>query len=86
VIRQRPGEKNALGRVSFISLIVSILLHDTPVKSLFQKDKRAYSHGVISTKEPEKHSNYVLPQDQPEWTPEKIEEAMNSGEREICLK
>ncbi|HEV8286230.1 MAG TPA: L,D-transpeptidase family protein [Chitinophagaceae bacterium] len=83
VIRQKPGGKNALGRVKFLfPNSFNIYLHDTPVKSLFQKDKRAYSHGCIRLKEPEKFANYVL-RNQPEWTPEKIEEAMNSGEQKF---
>ena len=83
VIRQRPGPKNALGRVKFLfPNSFNIYLHDTPVKSLFEKDKRAYSHGCIRVKEPEKLANYVL-RNQPEWTPEKIEEAMNAGEQKF---
>src|SRR5258705_1512826 len=79
VIRQRPGEKNALGKVKFLfPNSFNIYLHDTPAKSLFEKDKRAYSHGCIRLKEPEKFANYVL-RNQPEWPPEKINEAMNSG-------
>jgi murein L,D-transpeptidase YcbB/YkuD len=83
VIRQRPGGKNALGRVKFLfPNSFNIYFHDTPSKSLFEKDKRAYSHGCIRLKEPEKMANYVL-RNQPEWTPEKIEEAMNSGEQKF---
>ena len=83
VIRQRPGEKNALGRVKFLfPNSFNIYLHDTPVKSLFEKDKRAYSHGCIRLKEPEKLANYVL-RNQPEWTPDKIEEAMNAGDQKF---
>ncbi|HET9826667.1 MAG TPA: L,D-transpeptidase family protein [Chitinophagaceae bacterium] len=83
VIRQRPGPKNALGRVKFLfPNSFNIYLHDTPVKSLFEKDKRAYSHGCIRVKEPEKLANYVL-RNQPEWTPDKIEEAMNSGDEKF---
>jgi murein L,D-transpeptidase YcbB/YkuD len=83
VIRQRPGGKNALGKVKFLfPNSFNIYFHDTPVKSLFEKDKRAYSHGCIRLKEPEKLANYVL-RNQPEWTPEKIEEAMNSGEQKF---
>ena len=79
VIRQRPGPGNALGKVKFLfPNSFNIYLHDTPAKSLFNKDKRAYSHGCIRVREPEKLANYVL-QNQPEWTPEKISEAMNSG-------
>lgn len=78
-IRQRPGGKNALGRVKFLfPNSFNIYFHDTPSKSLFNKDKRAYSHGCIRLSDPVKMANYVL-RNQPEWTPEKIEEAMNSG-------
>lgn len=83
VIRQKPGEKNALGRVKFLfPNSFNIYFHDTPSKNLFNKDQRAYSHGCIRLKEPEKMANYVL-RNQPEWTPEKIEEAMNSGEQKF---
>jgi murein L,D-transpeptidase YcbB/YkuD len=80
VVRQKPGAGNALGKVKFLfPNSFNIYFHDTPAKSLFEKDKRAYSHGCIRLKEPEKFANYVL-RNQPEWTPEKINEAMNSGE------
>jgi len=83
VIRQKPGPKNALGKVKFLfPNSFNIYLHDTPVKSLFEKDKRAYSHGCIRVREPEKLAQYVL-RNQPEWTPEKIEEAMNSNEQKF---
>jgi murein L,D-transpeptidase YcbB/YkuD len=79
VIRQKPGVKNALGKVKFLfPNSFNIYFHDTPSKSLFEKDKRAFSHGCIRLKEPEKMANYIL-RNQPEWTPEKITEAMNSG-------
>jgi len=79
VVRQKPGAGNALGKVKFLfPNSFNIYFHDTPAKSLFEKDKRAYSHGCIRLREPEKFANYVL-RNQPEWTPEKISEAMNSG-------
>jgi murein L,D-transpeptidase YcbB/YkuD len=83
VIRQKPGNKNALGKVKFLfPNSFNIYFHDTPVKSLFAKDKRAYSHGCIRLKDPEKMAEYVL-RNQPEWTPEKINEAMNSGDQKF---
>ena len=79
VVRQKPGAGNALGKVKFLfPNSFNIYFHDTPSKSLFNRDKRAYSHGCIRLQEPEKFANYVL-RNQPEWTPEKINEAMNSG-------
>ena len=78
-IRQRPGPGNALGKVKFLfPNSFNIYFHDTPSKSLFEKDKRAFSHGCIRLAEPEKMANYVL-RDQPEWTPERINAAMNAG-------
>ncbi|HET9431068.1 MAG TPA: L,D-transpeptidase family protein [Chitinophagaceae bacterium] len=80
VIRQLPGPGNALGRVKFLfPNSFNIYFHDTPSKSLFNKDKRAYSHGCIRISDPIRMANYVL-RNQPEWTPERISEAMNSGE------
>jgi murein L,D-transpeptidase YcbB/YkuD len=78
-IRQRPGPGNALGKVKFLfPNSFNIYFHDTPSKSLFNKDKRAFSHGCIRLAEPEKMANYLL-RNQPEWTPERISAAMNSG-------
>ena len=79
-IRQKPGEENSLGKVKFLfPNSFNIYFHDTPAKSLFDQDKRAYSHGCIRLAEPEKLAEYLL-KDDPKWTPEKIDEAMNSGE------
>ncbi len=83
VVRQLPGGKNALGKVKFLfPNMFNIYFHDTPSKSLFKKDKRAFSHGCIRLEEPEKMANYLL-QDDPNWTPEKINEAMNAGEEKF---
>jgi murein L,D-transpeptidase YcbB/YkuD len=86
-IRQLPGPDNSLGRVKFLfPNSFNIYFHDTNAKGLFSKDKRAYSHGCIRLEEPEKMANYLL-RNQPEWTPERIEEAMNSGtEKYVKLK
>ncbi|MFL5742189.1 MAG: murein L,D-transpeptidase [Flavisolibacter sp.] len=86
-IRQRPGDKNSLGRVKFLfPNSFNIYFHDTPAKSLFGKDKRAFSHGCIRLSEPEKMAEYLL-RNNPEWTPEKINDAMYSGnEQTVRLK
>ena len=86
-IRQLPGEKNSLGRVKFLfPNSFNIYFHDTPAKSLFDKDKRAYSHGCIRLSDPAKMANYLL-QNEAEWTPSRIEEAMNAGvEKYVKLK
>lgn len=86
-IRQLPGEKNSLGRVKFLfPNSFNIYFHDTPAKSLFEKDNRAASHGCIRLSDPVKMANYLL-ENAPEWTPEKIEEAMNKTvEKWVVLK
>lgn len=82
-IRQRPGAKNSLGKVKFLfPNSFNIYFHDTPAKGLFEKDKRAYSHGCIRLAEPARLAQYLL-SDDPSWPPQKIAEAMNSGEEQF---
>ena len=83
VIRQLPGPKNSLGKVKFLfPNSYNIYFHDTPAKDLFNMDKRAYSHGCIRLSNPTKMANYLL-RNQKEWTPQRIEEAMNSGVEQV---
>ncbi len=78
-IRQKPGSDNSLGKVKFLfPNSFNIYFHDTPSKSLFNKDKRAYSHGCIRLSEPQKMAEYLL-KDDPSWTTDKIVGAMNAG-------
>ncbi len=86
-IRQRPGPGNSLGKVKFLfPNSFDIYFHDTPAKSLFEKDKRAYSHGCIRLSEPKKMAAYLL-QDDAKWTSAAIDAAMNAGEeKHVRLK
>jgi len=78
LIRQKPGNTNSLGRVKFLfPNSYNIYLHDTPAKSLFSEDKRAFSHGCIRLAKPKSLAEYLLA-DNPEWTTEKMDKAMNS--------
>lgn len=53
VLRQRPGSGNALGRVKFLfPNRHNIYLHDTPSRSLFNRDVRAFSHGCVRVHRP----------------------------------
>lgn len=84
-IRQLPGEKNSLGKVKFLfPNSYNIYFHDTPAKSLFEKNRRAYSHGCIRLSDPEKMAQYLL-QNDPAWDKTKIDEAMNA-EKEKYVK
>jgi murein L,D-transpeptidase YcbB/YkuD len=86
-IRQRPGASNALGFVKFMfPNQFNVYLHDTPTDSLFARAARSFSHGCVRLEQPEQLAQYVL-SDQPEWTPERIQEAMHGGqERSVKLK
>lgn len=79
MIRQKPGPGNALGQVKFLfPNSYSIYLHDTPSKNLFNEPKRMFSHGCIRVKNPKDIASFLL-KDQPEWTEEAIENAMNGS-------
>jgi L,D-transpeptidase YcbB len=83
VVRQKPGPWNALGKVKFLfPNSYNIYFHDTPEKTLFAKDKRAYSHGCIRLSDPAKMANWLL-ENNSGWTPEKINKAMNSGKEQF---
>lgn len=86
-IRQKPGPGNALGKVKFIfPNSFNMYFHDTPSKSFFSQDKRAFSHGCIRLSEPQKMAEWLLRND-PEWNREKIVAAMNqTSERMVQLK
>ena len=63
-----------------------VYLHDTPADSLFARASRSFSHGCVRVEQPEQLAQYVL-RDQPEWTPDKISEAMHAGhEQTVKLK
>ena len=52
-LRQPPSDGNALGKVKFLfPNQYNIYLHDTPAKSLFSHEVRAYSHGCIRLADP----------------------------------
>lgn len=59
--RQSPGSNNALGKIKFLfPNNYSIYLHDTPAKSLFKENARAFSHGCIRVENPQKLAFYLL--------------------------
>jgi murein L,D-transpeptidase YcbB/YkuD len=76
--RQPPGPRNALGRMKVVMPNnYAIYLHDTPSKSGFDKDVRAFSHGCIRTQDPLRFAELLL--DNPEWDKEAIDRAIAAG-------
>ncbi len=67
-VRQKPGPRNALGEVKFMfPNRHAIYLHDTPKRALFEKDRRAFSHGCVRVQNPRDLATQVLG-----WSQDKI--------------
>lgn len=61
---QPPGNKNALGAVKMLfPNKYSVYMHDTPTKSLFEKEVRAFSHGCVRCQDPLEIAAYLLERD-----------------------
>jgi murein L,D-transpeptidase YcbB/YkuD len=79
-IRERPGPGNSLGLAKFIfPNDESVYMHGTPATQLFARTRRDFSHGCIRLEDPLALAEFVL-RDQPDWTRERIQAAMQ-GER-----
>ncbi|PHP64909.1 hypothetical protein CSC94_21480 [Zhengella mangrovi] len=60
-VRQTPGEANALGELKILFPNKhAIYMHDTPSKSLFNRDSRAFSHGCVRLQKPREMAAAVL--------------------------
>ena len=60
-VRQPPGKRNALGELKILFPNKhAIYMHDTPAKSLFDRDARAFSHGCIRLHDPRGMAAAVL--------------------------
>ncbi|MGI9353115.1 MAG: L,D-transpeptidase family protein [Rhizobiaceae bacterium] len=60
-VKQPPGSRNALGELKIMFPNKhAIYMHDTPAKSLFKKQHRAFSHGCIRLHDPHAMAAAVL--------------------------
>jgi murein L,D-transpeptidase YcbB/YkuD len=87
LFRQSPGTGNALGRIKFeFPNPYSVYLHDTPARSLFERERRTFSHGCIRVQDPLRLGELVL--DDPErWSREALEAAIATrATRTVPLK
>jgi len=79
MVRQRPGPKNALGLVKFIFPNTNnVYLHSTPSPELFDRSRRDFSHGCVRVQKPAELAAFLL-KDQPNWTLDAVNAAMQSG-------
>jgi len=77
-LRQRPGAKNALGKIKFIfPNKYDVYLHDTPSRYLFDYDTRTFSHGCIRAENPELLASELL---QDNSGGARIRDMINQGE------
>jgi murein L,D-transpeptidase YcbB/YkuD len=79
-VRQRGGSPtNPLGLVKFMfPNQFAVYLHDTPTRKLFNRAKRALSHGCVWVEKPVELADYVLAR-QDDWDEKKIREAMQTA-------
>ncbi|MGZ8903931.1 MAG: L,D-transpeptidase family protein, partial [Methylobacter sp.] len=84
-IRQRPGKKNALGKVKFIfPNKEDVYLHDTPSQTLFRKSRRDFSHGCVRVENPLGLAEFALKN---QWSKEAIQKAWNTPKNQrVVLK
>ncbi len=60
-LRQPPSRGNALGRVKFMfPNRHNVYLHDTPSRSLFSRESRAFSHGCVRVHRPLDFAYHLL--------------------------
>lgn len=80
-IRQRPDPNNALGQVKFMfPNEYAIYLHDTPSKELFDRDRRAFSHGCVRVRDPMRLAALLLGEQMSD--PETFIDGLLAGGRE----
>jgi len=84
-VRQPPGERNALGHVKFIfPNRHAVYLHDTPNRSLFANETRAFSHGCVRVDKPFALAEKLLSQSGGFSEPQ-LRSMVGRGERMIKL-
>ncbi len=83
MVRQPPGEKNALGQIKFMfPNQYSVYLHDTPQRRLFAETKRAFSHGCVRVDQPFDFAQTILG---PKWPQERIKRLVGGKEHYVFL-
>jgi murein L,D-transpeptidase YcbB/YkuD len=75
-LRQEPTANNALGQVKFIfPNKLNVYLHDTPLKELFQRQRRSFSSGCVRVEKPIDLAAYLL-NDNHTWNRQKLSRMM----------
>lgn len=83
--RQDPGPANPLGRIKFMfPNEFDIYLHDTPMRNLFGRTRRDFSHGCIRIEKPIDLAEYLL-KNKESWTHEKIVKEIRKGKHQVIM-
>jgi murein L,D-transpeptidase YcbB/YkuD len=83
MVRQPPGEKNALGRIKFMfPNQYSVYLHDTPQRRLFAATKRDFSHGCVRVDQPFDFAENLLG---PKWPEDRLKQMIGGKEHYVFL-
>jgi murein L,D-transpeptidase YcbB/YkuD len=83
---QMPGPDNAMGRVKFMFPNQhAVYLHDTPSRDLFSRSQRAFSAGCIRVKNPLELARVLL-DDPKDWSAERIQSLLDSGEPQRVVR
>jgi len=83
VVRQPPGERNALGRIKFMfPNHYDVYLHDTPSRGLFTAARRAFSHGCVRVDQPFDFAESLLGQ---KWPEARLKRLIGGTERYVFL-
>ncbi|HTY67287.1 MAG TPA: L,D-transpeptidase family protein [Alphaproteobacteria bacterium] len=78
-LQQRPGVKNSLGVLKLeMANPWNVYLHDTPVKQLFARAQRGFSHGCIRVQQPGELARRLL--DDPAWDGDAIAQGIAAGD------
>ncbi|MEM8651965.1 MAG: L,D-transpeptidase family protein [Pseudomonadota bacterium] len=81
-LRQKPGPKNALGRVKFMFPNKhNVYIHDTPSKQKFNRASRFFSHGCLRLKDPFRLAEVLLGNQG--WTKGRIDATVKKGKRRV---
>ena len=83
-VRQNGGGGNSLGKIKFLFPNEhAVYIHDTPSKSLFWNDVRAYSHGCVRLHEPFELAKAILKLDDSKVESDSIEPMIQRGVQRV---
>lgn len=83
-LRQDPGPRNALGKIKFMfPNPYNVYIHDTPAKSLFEREVRIFSHGCMRVQYPDRLAAVLLGHDDASWTAERIQAQLATGSNTV---